>query len=210
MKQFFTATLLIFLLSSAFGQIRAVTSSGDEVILNSNGSWKYANDSMQTAGKIDTIKVAFFKKPANSFLVKSNKVNCGIYLDPKKWSFEKSAADDVSEFDFTLKDKDAYAMLISEKTEIPLETMKEVALENAKDAAPDIKIVRQEYRKVNNNIVLLIQMRGSVKGIKVTYIGYYFSSPKGTVQFLTYTASSLVTEYQKDLEELLNGFVTVE
>ena len=53
-------------------------------------------------------------------------------------------------------------------------------------------------------------MNGTIKGIHFTYLGYYFSSPKGTVQFLTYTSVNLLEEYRKDLEELLNGFVKTE
>lgn len=195
---------------SAAGQVRAVTSNGDEVILNTDGTWKYTNDSTQNFSKIDTNKVEFLKNAAASFLVKSNRIIYGVYIDPKKWSFTKSDASEASEFVFTLKEKDAYGMLISEKIEMPIETLKEAALANAKEAAPDIKITKEEYRKVNNNIILLMQMEGTIKGIKFTYLGYYFSSAKGTVQLLTYTSGNLLNEYKKDLEEFLNGFVVIE
>ena len=102
-----------------------------------------------------------------------------------KWSFTKSNSTEVSEFQFTLKEKDAYAMLITEKIEMPIETLKKAAFDNARDAAPDIRLVKEEYRKVNNNIVILLQMNGTIKGIHFTYLGYYFSSAKRTVQFLT-------------------------
>jgi hypothetical protein len=49
-------------------------------------------------------------------------------------------------------------------------------------------------------------MAGSVKGIFVTYLGYYFSSPKGTVQLLAYTSTNLLEDVRQELEDLLNGF----
>ena len=54
-----------------------------------------------------------------------------------------------------------------------------------------------------------MQMNGTLEGINFTYLGYYFSSPKGTVQLITYTSSNLVNEYRKNLEELLNGFTII-
>lgn len=43
-----------------------------------------------------------------------------------KWSFTKSNSNEVSEFQFTLKEKDAYVMLITEKIEMPIETLKKL------------------------------------------------------------------------------------
>jgi len=47
-------------------------------------------------------------------------------------------------------------------------------------------------------------------GIKFIYLGYYYSSPKGTIQLLTYTSSNLLDEYKKDLKEFLNSFIVLE
>ena len=69
--------LLFFALSvlpalCAIAQIRAVTSNGDEVLLNTNGTWQYVNKDLQNLNKIDTNKTIFSKPSAASFLVKSN------------------------------------------------------------------------------------------------------------------------------------------
>lgn len=208
MKKLLLLVPLFFLVVVGLGQISAVTSSGDEVILNADGTWKYVNASLENKNSIDTNKTNFLKSVNSSFLVKSNKVNCGIYIDPKKWGFAKSGSDEDAEFEFTLKGKDAYGMIICEKTEIPLESLGSIAFENAKNAAPDMAIARQEYRNVNGNLLLLIQMSGTIKGIKVTYLGYYFSSPEGSVQLLTYSATNLFDDQKSDLEQFLNGFVS--
>ena len=55
-----------------------------------------------------------------------------------------------------------------------------------------------------------MQMDGTIQGIKFTYYGYYFSSPNGTIQLLTYTSSNLLNEYKKEFEDFLNGFVTFD
>jgi len=97
-------------------------------------------------------------------------------------------------------------MLIAEKLEIPIESLRNIALQNAKNAAPDMRIIREEYRNVNGNNVLMMQMQGTVQGIKFTYYGYYYSSANGSVQFLTYTSQNLFEGYEGDMQELLNGF----
>jgi hypothetical protein len=210
MKKFLLCSLSVLLIFTGISQIRAVTSTGDEVILNANGTWQYVNKDLQNLNKVDTNKTIFGKPSNASFLVKSNKVNYGVYIDPQKWTFKKGEHGDASEFVFDLKEEDAYAMFISEKLEIPLETLKGIALENAKEVGPDIKIVKEDYRRVNRKLILFLQMEGSIQGIKVTYSGYYYSSPSGTLQLVTYTTSNLFDEYKAVLEDFLNGFVTLD
>lgn len=201
---------IIFMSLTIKAQIKAVTGTGDEVILNPDGTWQYVNDSLITSKPIETNPTKFLKAPDASFLVKSNKIPCGIYINPKKWNFSKQDGNQAKEFMFTLKDNDAYAMLITEKMEIPLETLKGAALTNAKKAAPGIKITSEEYRNVNGLKVLCMQMEGVVQGMNFTYLGYYFSNAGGTVQLIAYTTSDLMKEYKKAIEELLNGFAVLE
>lgn len=209
MKHLFLLCQFIFAMTISFAQIKAVTSDGNEVVLNADGTWKYLDTKVQNENSIDTNKLVFTKSASSSFVVKSTKLNCGIYIDPKKWIFKKSTSNEDAEFEFALKGKDAFGMLITEKTEIPLESFAEIALENAKSVAPDTKIVKQEYRKVNNQMVLLVQMNGSTKGIKFTYYGYYFSSPAGSVQLIAYTATNLFNANKNEIEQFLNGFVGI-
>lgn len=100
-------------------------------------------------------------------------------------------------------------MLISEKIQIPIETLKGIAYENAKNAAPDIKIIKEEYRTVNSIKVLMMQMSGTIQGIKFIYFGYYYSNTNGTIQFITYTSENLFKTYFDDIELFLNGLVEI-
>jgi hypothetical protein len=101
-------------------------------------------------------------------------------------------------------------MFITEKIEIPLTELKNIALGNAKAAAPDIKLIKEEYRMVNGIKMLHLQMDGTIQGIKFTYLGYYYSNESGTVQLLTYSSQKLMKENSGLCEELLNGLVEVK
>ncbi len=187
-------------------QVKAISENGDEVILYENKTWDYADKETKEAKEISTNKTSFSKsKDAGFFLKSKNLTNVGVHINTKKWSFEKSTSEDASEYEFELKGKDAYALIITERIEVPLETLKGIALDNAKAIGPDMKVVFEDYRMVNDKKVYCMQMNGTVKGIKISYLGYYYSDENGSLQFLTYTSQSLFKEFKDELENLLSG-----
>ena len=209
MKKTILTGLILFTVQLISAQINAVTETGDEVILYEEGTWKYLNDSIIENSVIPVNDKEFFKGKKSTFLVKSKKLNVGIWINPKSWSFTKGTDNDAFEFQFQKKGDDLYAMLISEKMQIPIETLKGIAIENAKSAAPDIKVIKEEYRNVNGIQVLMLQMSGTIQGMRFTYYGYYYSNSNGTIQLLTYTGENLFNNYLNDIEEFLNGLVEI-
>lgn len=184
----------------------AITDMGEEVILYDDGSWIYVAD--QTNSNETLINLKKFKKsPKATFLLKSKRLNVGFWVDTDKWRFEKNNRNSDAEYELKLKDGDLYGMVITEKVEIPLETFKTVAIANAKKAAPNARIVKEEYRNVNGHKVLLLQIHGTMQGIKFSYYGYYYSNKHGSVQFITFTSQAMHESYLSQAEKLLNGFV---
>lgn len=210
MKKIIFTALILLSMQMANAQINAITDSGDEVLLYDDGTWEYLNDSMVTVSEIPENSKEFMTDKKSTFLVKSKKLNIGIWINPKTWNFSKGSDKDAYEFLFQKKSDDLYAMLIAEKMQIPIETLKEIAISNAKDAAPDIKVVKEEYRIVNGKRVFMMQMAGTIQGIRFTYFGYYYSNINGTIQLLAYTGENLFSEYQAEIELFLNGLVELD
>lgn len=210
MKKVFIIGILLSLSGLIKAQIHAVTEVGDEVVLFPDGTWSYVNDSLSELSEIFVNEKEFLKDKKSSFLVKSKKVNIGVWIDPKTWSFVKGKDEDAFEFQFEKKGDDLYAMLIAEKLQIPIESLKGIAIENARSVAPDIAVINEEFRNVNGVQVLMMQMTGTIQGMRFTYYGYYFSSENGTIQLLTYTGESLFDDYFEAIEKFLNGFVVLE
>ena len=208
MKTLCLSLFFVFTVTFLSAQEKAVTDTGEEVILYADGTWSYL-DSESEVKEIPVNKKPFEKSKNASFLLKSSRVNLGFWLDPKKWSFKKASNNGDAEYELQLKGGDLYGMIITEKVEVPLETLKDIAIENGRAVAPDLKIVKEEYRTVNGTKVLLIQMNGSTQGIKFSYYGYYYSNSSGTIQFVTYTSQNLLDSYVNDCEELLNGIVVI-
>jgi hypothetical protein len=180
--------------------IKARTESGKEVVLLPDGTWKYAEAAAPAgSGPIVT------NKPAGATtLYKSPRAGFGIWYDDSKW-FMKKEPDEQGRIEFKLKRGDAYALVLIEEISIPLGTLKEAALENAKSAAPDAKMIFEEYRTVNKTEVLCMKIDGTVKGIPFRYYGYYYGGKQGSIQLLTFTGQDFFSKYEQDLTEFLNG-----
>ena len=71
MKKISILLLFIFIISICNAQTKAITDTGDEVILYSDGTWKYANAEKQTITEIKTNPNVFEKGSEASFLLKS-------------------------------------------------------------------------------------------------------------------------------------------
>jgi hypothetical protein len=202
----YLALTICFLSFSVYASQRAVTDEGNIVILNSDGTWEYESPEKIEKLEIKTNNAVFKKGSASTFRLKSTKNKSEFWINPKDWSFKK--ADDVNqaEYQFQLKGTDLYGMAITEKIQIDLDNLTQLALENAKDAAPDAKIVTREYRIVNGNKVMYMEIEGTIQGIRFKYLGYYYSDSSGSTQYLTYTGENLVSQYKNHIEKFLNGF----
>lgn len=203
-----TKLLLLFAIAIniAQAQQKAITEEGKEVILFENGRWKYAdifdNDVKE---EIPVNSKNLLKDEKSTFLLKSTKNKIGYWINTKKWTFKKGQNNENAEYDLQFKEGDAYGMIISEAIQIPLETLKTIAIDNAKKAAPDVVVTKQEYRYVNGLKVLHMELEGTIKGIDFAYIGYYYSNSSGTTQFVCYTSQNLKEKYRQEILTLLNG-----
>jgi hypothetical protein len=207
MKKLLVATVLFVATTSHAGQ-KAITDTGEQVILESDGTWAYAGKMQKQAQKIETNKMKFEKPQDSTFLLKSTKNNSAFWINPDKWSFKKPEKNTAREYQFQLNGKDLYGMAITEEIEIPIESLADIALANARSAAPDARIVLKEYRVVNSRKVMYMEINGKIMGIDFTYFGYYYSNASGTTQFMTYTATKTVDKYKSQAIEFLNGLVT--
>jgi len=205
MKKYFAIIICLLSFAVSAGQ-KAVTDEGDIVILSSDGTWKYEDNSADIVPEILMNTSSFEKGKESTFTLKSKANNSAFSIDPKSWSFKKSEDTNTREYEFTLNGEDLYGLAITEAIEVDLVNLSQLALQNAKDAAPDASITKQEYRIVNGNKVIYLEIDGTIQGIKFKYLGYYYSDKSGSTQYMTYTGASLVGKYKNEIENFLNGF----
>ena len=208
-KRIITSILILtfcMLSEKLYSQTNAITEFGDNIILYDNGTWEFKE--IRSLSETRKNPKTFNKPNASSFLLKSKKANIGIWLNNKKWGFEKATNNVDAEYEFNFKNGDVYAMAIIEEVEIPLETLSSIALETLIEASPNARIINKEYRNVNGLEVLFMRMDGTIEGIDFSYFGYYFSNKSGTIQLITYSSKNVIDKYKNQCEEFLNGITT--
>lgn len=200
--------ILFFLLvaTTSFASQKAITDTGDEVILYKDGTWAYSDDAQRVSSAIETNSQKFVKPDNATFQLKSTKNNTIYWVNTNKWVFTKEVENPAAEYEFRLKNKDVYGMAITEEAAFPLEALIDIAFTNALAASPDAKIIEKEYRVVNGIKVIYMQMVGTVQGIKAYYLGYYYTDESGSTQVLLYTTANLIDKYKTEMFDFLNGF----
>jgi hypothetical protein len=205
--KFYVVLALCFFTLSAIASKKAITEEGDVVVLNDDGTWVYENGKADEDVQLEMNPLNFSKDPSSNFMLKSTKTNAAFWINSKKWKFKKNDnGHESAEYTFNIKGSDLYGMVITEAWEMNLDELVKLAVSNAKEAAPDLRVVKQEYRMVNGRKVIYMEMEGTIQSLKFTYLGYYFSDKSGATQYLTYTGSNLVSKYRKDIDNFLNGF----
>ena len=213
LRYFTVLAAVIFSLGTSlvFAGEKAFTSTGEIVILNADGTWHYENQSRTAQAKNIKTNSKKFKKPTSaSFPVKSKVNSLGFWMNPAKWGFtQKGALNPEAEYELKHKKLDIYAMAITEKIEINLENLAQLALENMEKVGANVRVINKEYRIVNGQKVIYMEMAGVVNGIKATYMGYYHSNSKGSSQLLAFTGTALAGKYKPEIIKLLNGLVVL-
>lgn len=195
--------LFLFLSGSLFAQKYVTTDEGLRVQLNDDGTWILLEQ--DSSVKIE-LNPKIFTSSSKNIAVKKSAVNDIILnYNPIKWKVEPKTDNEDAEYEFEHVKGSAYCMAITEKMEIPMETLKDIAFNNLKESAPDSKIELAEYRKVNGKKVLHMVMSGTMQGVKFVYYGYYYSNENGTTQLICYTGRKLLDDYKADFEDFLNG-----
>lgn len=202
----FVCTFCLIVTPAHSQDITAKTEDGKDVILHPDGTWNYATTE-EPQFLSPSIKPQSSKK-----LVKGKRGTYGIWIDENKWSMSDVPCNPAAEFCFAHIAGEGYAMVIDEGIQMPLEQLKNIALENAKKAAPDekaapdVRIILEKKRFINNTEILYMQMEGTVQSIPFNYLGYYYTGEAGTIQIITYSAKDRIDEFESDFIDFLNGF----
>lgn len=152
-----------------------------------------------------------YDKPRSSNRVfKTSRGSFGLWVNPAKWTLSNRKFNEDAEFQLKYVPGDGYALVISERISMPIESLRDLAYENAKKAAPDARIVSEEKRIVNGREIICLLFESTVRGIPFTSYGYYYSGDEGTIQVITMTGQNLFREYREELTELLNGLVILK
>ena len=176
-------------------QVPATTADGRAVMLYENGTWKYA-------AAVDSAASA--RSAASTSKIDILHGKAALYYDPAKWT--ETPSDEPGRTTLTHVNGDGLAMIIAERLSMPLETLHRIVLDNARKASPDVHVVSERQVMIGGRSMLEMEFSGTMQGIPFTYLGRYYTGKAGSIQVLTFTGTSLFSEYEPDFREILSGF----
>jgi hypothetical protein len=197
--------ILFLCQTSLMAQIKAVTDTGDEVILFNDKTWKFQNEKNVSIQK----STNYFSKGSNStFLVKSKINRFGVHINPKVFEFKRDTKNSDNEFDFTNRKKTTYGFMINEGIELPLSTLRDYKVNSLKDKATSLDILDDEYRIVNGITILYLRIRLTTKDTGDTpliFCMYFATAKSSTTQLISWTSETNFNKSSDEIFELLNG-----
>ncbi len=207
------STLLVLVVlcfgNSLYAQQRAITQTGETVILNDDGTWELVKRP-KALSEIPIAEGDFVVPKGATFEVKSSKIDVSLFVNPDVWVFRKAESAVDAEYEFRHKTSEIYAMLITEPTMVPMANMKDLALRNAKAVSNDVEILREEMRNINGVELFSMELKTVINGKELVYYGFYYSTAKGTVQLIAYSEFDAYKKERTAMTKLLNGLVLTE
>jgi hypothetical protein len=200
-----SAALMLGLLASpvAAQVVKAVTQDGRFVVLQPNGTWRYMEEAKANSPTI--------ARPLGAtVLLAGRQVPYGVWLDLARWRVVDPKQNQAAEYEFTHLGGQAGAIVIPDANRINPDSWKEIVITNARGAAPDARITKEERKTVNGVPVLVLQWEGTGSLGPFIHYGYYYSGSRGAVQIVTYTFAATFEQYRADLTAFLDGFVVLE
>jgi len=188
----------------------AITENGDEVMLFGDKTWKFKNEKTNLPQKIT---LNFSKGSNSTFLVKSKLNGFGVYLNPKNYIFNRESDGKDAEFGFTSRKKNSWGLMINESIGVPLKSMRTVQIENLKEKATNIEVLKEEYIVVNGIEALHLRIKADVKelgDLSCIYCTYSTSAKNSTTQLTSFTTEINFKTCSEDMYELLNGLTKLE
>jgi hypothetical protein len=137
-------------------------------------------------------------------LLKINR-NISLRYDSDRWRQTAPAND--GQLALAHSSGEGHALVIAERIAVPRGSVEDVALANAQSVDPNAKIVFRQQRRINGVDVRFLKIEADVNAVRMVYWGCFYGGAYGTVQVVTYTAKSLLPEYEKEFMDFLNGFM---
>jgi len=182
--------------------INATTEDGENVTLYPDGKWEYTPEIKRI---INPKK--FLVPPQSKEMVTGKEIKYTIYYDATKWKPMEKSLSEIAEYSLDYKNGKAYSMVVAENESVPLEDLRDVVLNNVREASGGAKVIAEEERNVNGLKMIMMTVKAKIEGMNFVYVYYIYSNDKTAFQVVTFTSEESFPEYKNDLENFLNGFV---
>ncbi|SIT97582.1 hypothetical protein SAMN05660493_02304 [Epilithonimonas bovis DSM 19482] len=161
--------------------------------------------------EIVTNNTSFSKSKDATFLLRSQKLNAGIYFNPKQWKTVKADISPIAEYTFQDTTNQSYGVFVSEKAPIQtLKNLKDLIISNVQKRASFFRLISSEYRTLNGIKVLYLDYSANFQGMDFHYLANYYLTEEGYAGVFSYTFENLFLSSRINIEDLINGLVKTE
>jgi len=173
---------------------------------------------VNTQGEIGKSGIQYSKPQDSTKLIKGEKVDYALWVDQNKWDVYDS--NDTVFIDFrnmlgsqgtglshVLRHNSGESMAITQEiqTATNFEILHKSLLESLSTGRGSI--VSEDIRKVNGSEILYIKWMEDLGATKIIWLSYYLSNKTGHMRLACGTTEELLTKYESDIIDLLNGLV---
>ena len=181
-------------------QDRTVTLDGRKIILHEDFTWEYAGQEKKK-GTIRVLDVDNTEKD----LFQSSNGKYSVYVDTGYW-MQTSGLNPQAQLQFKNHDDTAFAMIIHEGLELPLDSLKELMIINAGNLDPNARILDVEPCSINGLEGELVTYTAHTAGLDFIFFSFITSTHNGTVQFTCYTLETVFGRLKTEFIDLISGF----
>lgn len=155
---------------------------------------------------------------ASTKLIKGEKVDYELWVDKNKWEIYDSKDNVFIDFrnmlgsqgiglSHVLRHNSGESMAIIQEIQTPTDF--EILHKTLSESLSTGKgsIVSEDIRKVNDSDMLFIKWMEDLGTSKIVWLSYYLSNKSGHMRLACGTTEELLTEYESDIIDLLNGLV---
>ena len=193
--------------------VRGINESGRKILLYPNGTWKFApaeKDAKEEKNvhiNAPTNGTVFHTPSAANEFLQGKVADYKIFYNKNKWDILSENLNDMTEYSLLHRKKNAFVIVLPETASVPLNTLREIVLDNARRASPKMSILSEEMRTVNNAKILMLNLKADVENTSFIYVYYIYSGDNKSVQIIGFTTEELYSQYKQDMEDFLNGFM---
>ena len=121
-------------------------------------------------------------------------------------SWEEQDFDDVDGRLFFNESDLFFVALIDEASQIPIDSMPDIAMMNLREVGTDVIEIMRGERNINGNRFTFIEYSANIGDLEVAYLGLYYSDASGTLQIVGWSTSNIFGGTRGKIERFASGF----
>ena len=134
--------------------------------------------------------------PGNSEEISYLDGHIRLQYDPIEWTVDNEMSDNPdAASQLRYFNNEAFAMIIPERVEVPLESLREIALQNLESESTEVTVIGRGEVVSRGKQLLTMDVTATLELYRTFMRSYYYSDSSGSFQLICWTSENLGQEY---------------